>query len=182
MIKNVSVFGINGAGFLRLFSVISLVTIFLMSFSIDAAAQKTNFSGTWAFNESKSIFSQQGQGYGGARFAAKQLTVKQEGNNLTVDRLRTTQDGEDRTTTEKYTLDGKECINSNPRGGESKSVATWSADGKILSIVTKRTREGQEFKSTDVWKLSDPKILSIESTMPGRDGGERKNTLAYDKK
>lgn len=166
--------------------VISLAAVFLLSLSMDAIAQKTNFSGTWAFNESKSTLGQQGQGPGGARFAARQLTVKQEANNLTVDRLRVTQNGEERTTTDKYTLDGKVSINTNPRGGESKSVATWSADGKVLTIVTTRTfeRDGQsrEMKSTDVWKLSDPKTLSIESTSPGRDGGERKTTLVYDKK
>jgi len=184
MIKSVSIFQVISKN-MRFLTVISLVTLFLMSFVINTTAQKTNFSGTWAFNESKSTLGQPGQ-RAFPRFGARQLAVKQEGNILTVDRLSVGRNGEERTNTDKYTLDGKESVNTQARGGSSKSVATWSADGKSLTIVTTRTfeRDGQsrEMKTTEIWKLSDAKTLSIESTMPSREGGSNKITRVYDKK
>jgi hypothetical protein len=118
-------------------------------------------------------------GFGGGDFVAKQ-----EANLLTVERTRTNQSGESVKTTSNYTLDGKESINTTGRG-ESKSVATWSADGKSLTIVTTRTfeRDGQttEMKSSEVWSLPDAKILSIVTTM-NTPNGERKTTMVYDRK
>jgi len=75
-------------------------------------------------------------------------------------------------------------VNTTGRG-ESKSTATWSADGKTLTIVTTSTfeRDGQttEMKSTQVWSLTSPTALSIVTTMT-TPNGERKTTMVYDKK
>jgi len=94
---------------------------------------------------------QQGRGPGGG-FGSGNLVVKQESNNLVVERTRGEQ-----TVTFKYTLDGKESINSTGRG-ESKSTAGWSADGKTLKIVTIRSfsRDGQttEMKTAEEWTLT----------------------------
>jgi dipeptidyl aminopeptidase/acylaminoacyl peptidase len=116
---------------------------------------------------------------GGGNFVATQ-----EANLLTVERTRTGQDGQTMTITSKYTLDGKESVNTSPRG-ESKSVATWSPDSKTLTIVTSRTMEmnGETttMKSTEVWSLTDAKTLTVSSTRQGQNG-EVKSTLIYDKK
>jgi Tol biopolymer transport system component len=84
----------------------------------------------------------------------------------------------------KYTLDGKESINTSPRG-DSKSVAKWSADGKSLTIETSRTMdmngESRTMKSTEVWTLTDAKTLTVASTRQGQNG-EVKTTMVYDKK
>ncbi|HQM70886.1 MAG TPA: hypothetical protein PK521_16390, partial [Bacteroidales bacterium] len=97
---------------------------------------------------------------------------------LTVDRTRG-----DQTFSTKYTLDGKESVNATGRG-ESKSTATWSADGKSLTIVTTRTieRDGQtiQMKTTEVWTLTGTQ-LTIASTS-STPNGERKTTMVYDKK
>jgi len=97
---------------------------------------------------------------GGGNFVATQ-----EANLLTVVRTRTGQDGQPSTTTMKYTLDGKESINTSPRG-DSKSVAKWSADGKTLTIETSRTMdmngESRTMKSTEVWALTDAKTLTVK--------------------
>jgi hypothetical protein len=89
------------------------------------------------------------------------------------------------TTTMKYTLDGKESVNTSQRG-DSKSVATWSADNKSLSIATSRTFEmnGEKMtmNSTEVWSRTDAATLTVNSTRQGRDGEEVKVTLVYDKK
>ncbi len=151
----------------------------------NAQGSKANFSGTWAFNAEKSQMGEQGQG-GGMRGGGGggNMVVKQEGNLLTVDQTRTGQDGQSTTTTSKYTLDGKESVNTTGRG-ESKSIATWSADGKSINIVTSRSfeRDGQTttMKTTEVWSLTSPAALSVVSTM-NTPNGERKTTRAYDKK
>jgi Tol biopolymer transport system component len=84
----------------------------------------------------------------------------------------------------KYTLDGKESINTSPRG-DSKSIAKWSADGKSLSIETTRTMdmngESRTMKSSEVWTLNDPKTLSVNSTRDGMNG-EVKSNMIYEKK
>jgi FlaG/FlaF family flagellin (archaellin) len=66
--------------------------------------------------------------------------------------------------------------------GESKSTATWSADGKSLTVVTKATFNDTERTTTAVWSLTDANTLSIASTRQGQDGTPVKTTMVYDKK
>lgn len=154
--------------------VLSLIMAVLV---VNAQAGKTNFAGTWTLNTEKSTQPQGDQG--GGNFVATQ-----EANLLTVERTRIGQDGQSSTMTMKYTLDGKESINTSPRG-DSKSVAKWSADGKSLTIETSRTMdingESRTMKSTEVWTLTDAKTLTVASTRQGPDG-EVKATMVYDKK
>jgi Tol biopolymer transport system component len=168
--------------------ILSLTVFFAflcMPLTTTGQGSNANFTGTWAFNAEKSNLGDAPQG-GGQRggFGGGNFVAKQEANLLTVERTRTGQDGQTTTTTSKYTLDGKESINTTQRG-ESKSIATWSADGKSLTIVTTRTfeRDGQsmERKSNEVWSLTSPTTLSIVNTMTTPDG-ERKTTMVYDKK
>ena len=176
-IKNVR---ITRGSFLRLISLTILLVFFLFPLKVNAQG-KANFAGTWSFNETKSALGDAG----GFRRPAKQLTVKQEGNALTVDRLRANRDGEESTQTSKYTLDGKECSNTMSMGGNevtSKSILTWSADGKALTIAASTDYNGTTRKSTEVWKLTDAKTLSVASTSTNRDGAEVKATIVYDKK
>jgi hypothetical protein len=145
----------------------------LMPAVMNAQAGKVSFAGNWVLNNDKST---QMQGPGGGRMGGPNMTVTQEANLLT--RSRTTPDGSTRVL--KYTLDGKESVNSGGRG-DSKSTATWSADGKKLTIVTKFSFDGNERTSTEVWSLVDAKTLSIESTRPGPNG-DMTAKLIYDKK
>jgi hypothetical protein len=178
---------------MQILSFAVLFAFLCMPLAINAQGSKANFSGKWALNASKSDMGQppQGQGQppqgGGQRmggFGGGDFTATQEANLLTVERTRTGQDGQPMTMTSKYTLDGKESVNTTGRG-ESKSIATWSADGKSLTIVTTRTfeRDGQsmEMKSSEVWTLTSPTTMSIVRTMNTPDG-ERKTTMVYDKR
>ena len=167
----------------RFLSFILAVALLVPSLA-NAQTGKTNFAGSWSLNQSKSDMGQPGGGPGGGRMGGGDMTVKQEANLLSVDRTRPGQDGKMTTVTEKYTLDGKECVNTNPRG-ESKSVVTWSADGKSLSIATTRTMnfngESREMKSTAVWTLTDANTLTITNTMSSPNG-DRTVKMVYDKK
>lgn len=160
----------------NLIKLLSLAMILAFIMPVIAKAQgKANFAGSWALNESKSTMPEGGGG--GFRMGGTNFTINQEANLLT--RTSTGQDGTQRVA--KYTLDGKESVNTTGRG-ESKSVATWSADGKSLTIKTTSSFNGNEFKSTAVWSMPDAKTLSIATTSTGGDGTERKMIMVYDKK
>ena len=172
----------NVSGFMRLLS-LSLMVVFIVPAIANAQAGKTNFAGNWVMNAEKST-QPQGGGGGGQRMGGGNFVASQEANLLTVVRTRTGQDGQSTTMTSKYTLDGKESINTSPRG-DSKSVATWSADGKTLTITTSRTMdmngETRTMNSTEVWTLTDAKTLTVNSTRQGPNG-DVKSTYVYDKK
>jgi dipeptidyl aminopeptidase/acylaminoacyl peptidase len=164
--------------------VLFVLALIMAGLVVNAQTGKTDFSGTWNLNAEKSIQPQGDQGGGGMRMGGGNFVAKQVANLLTIERTRTGQDGQSTTTTMKYTLDGKESINTSPRG-DSKSVAKWSSDGKSLSIETSRTMDmnGQSttMKSTEVWTLTDAKTLTVASTRQGPNG-EVKTTMVYDKK
>lgn len=168
----------------QVLTALSLVLLLIAPVVINAQAGKTNFAGDWTMNADKSTLPQGGQGGGGMRMGAGNLVATQDANMLTVTRTRTGQDGQPSTSVMKYTLDGKESVNTSPRG-DSKSVATWSSDGKTLTIETSRTMdmngESRTMKSTEVWKLTDAKTLTISSTRQGPNG-EVKSNIVYEKK
>ena len=177
------------------FKVLSLLVMaaLLVPAALMGQGSKANFSGSWSYNADKSNAGQQqgqttgqaqGQRPGGQRMGGGDFIAKQDGNNLTVERTTNAPDGTANTVTSKYTLDGKESVNTTGRG-DSKSTATWSTDGKKLTIKTTRTmtRDGESrtTTSTEVWSLTDGKTLQIEMTMPSANG-ERKMTSVYNKK
>lgn len=180
MKKNVESLLVNRRNFLKL---ISLTVILLFIVPAMANAQgKADFSGTWAMNAEKSNLGAAGggPGGGGGRGGGGNFVATQDATTLSVERTRN-RNGEETKTTTKYTLDGKETVNTTGMG-ESKSTAKWSADGKSLTIVTSRSFNGNDMTSTEVWTLTDAKTLTIASTRPGMDGAEMKTTMVYDKK
>jgi hypothetical protein len=166
---------------IRIFQIltVSVIIALLAIPSISFAGDKTDFTGEWNLNESKSDL---GEGRG---FAAFKIVVKQEGNTLTIERTRSGRDGEERTNSETLTMDGKENINEGERGS-STSIVTWSDDGTTLTIKATRefNRQGETFEmnSTEVWTLAgDGMNLSIQSDISS-SRGERSATLVYEKK
>lgn len=154
--------------------------LFFTVFQANAQSTKTDFSGTWTFNESKS---QLGEGPG--RRAATQMVITQDANSLTNERTSTRQSGESFVMKEKYTLDGSESDNSS-ENRKKKSKASWSADMKDLTVtsntVMERNGNSMEMKSTEVYKLSsDKQTLTIETTMSSQRG-DFKTVLVYDLK
>ena len=154
--------GIIGTYLLRTL-LFTLVFCLFIPVITEAQTAKVNFSGSWVLNEAKSTLGDNTR-MGGGNFIAAQ-----EANLLSVERTRTNRDGETVTS---------------PRG-DSKSVASWSADGKTLTINTSRTFEmnGEtiNMKTVEVWSLTDPKTITIQSTATSPNG-ERKLSMVYDKK
>lgn len=162
-----------------------IMLAFIVPGMINAQSGKTNFSGTWAYNAEKSNTGGGGAGGGGGRgFGGGDMKVTQDGNVLTVATTRPGRDGgEPVTTTMKYTLDGKESVNTSQRG-DSKSTASWSGDGKTLTIKTSRTvefnGESRTMNSSEVWSMNG-NALSIATTMTTQNG-DMTSTRVYDKK
>jgi len=149
--------------------------------SVNGFAQgAANFSGSWAYNEAKSVL-----GEGGFRMISQTVTITQNDQTFVLERSFRGQDGEDRKMSETYTLDGKESVNP-VFNTSKKSKAVWSADNKVLTVssvmVFEMNGEQNEIKSVEVYKLGDGgKSLTIESKSSS-SMGERIYTLAYDKK
>jgi hypothetical protein len=164
----------------RLFPLLLLAGIFLfLSIPTDAMLKgKVDFTGKWALNEEKSTL---GEFRG---FSALALMVKQEKDAMQIERTRMGRDGETRTQSENLTTDG----NKNMDEGENRttaSVATWSKDGKSLSIQydIEFNRQGETFtmKRSEVWTLDETgKVLTIQSNSTSQRG-ETSVTLVYDK-
>lgn len=113
------------------------------------------------------------------------MAVTQDDLNLNIEKTSPGRDGEDRITKEVITLNGKECENVVFQSFKRKSVATWSADGKILTInsimVIDRDGESMEMKSSEIWKLSaDSSSILLESNT-ATPNGDMKSSLVYQK-
>ena len=163
---------------------IYLKSVFFMVLSLllSAAtyAQSANFSGSWAYNESKSKL-----GEGGFRMISQKLTITQNENSFTLERSFTGQDGTERKSNETYTLDGKESVNP-VFNTSKKSIATWSSDKKSLTVasvmVLEMNGDKMEIKTTEIYSLNDAdKSLSLNSHSTS-SMGDRTATLVYDKK
>ena len=156
-----------------------LLNVFLLA-SAFTYAQKPNYTGDWNFNEGKSQL-----GDGGMRMTSTKIKITQDANTIVLERTSKRQSGEEMTSKETITLDGKECENTIMANRTRKSTASWSADGKLLTItstsVFERDGNKMEIKSVEIFKLSDDgTALSIDATSTS-PRGERKQTLAYDK-
>jgi hypothetical protein len=181
MKKNVT----NLSGNLMKILSLTIMLAFIAPLMTNAQGGKANFAGNWTYNAEKSTQPPAGGGGGGmgggggrGGFGGGNFVATQDANLMSVSRTRTGQDGTPTTTVSKYTLDGKESVNTTPRG-DSKSVATWSADGKSLTIVTTASFNGNEMKTSQVWTLTAPKTLSITTTRNGQNG-EVKTTQVYE--
>jgi hypothetical protein len=134
------------------------------------AQGKTDFSGTWTFDEAKSDPAPAGRGRGGGGGGrgggrmggapATAMTIKQTAGELTIDR--TTAQGNQ---TVVFKLDGSESKNTIGMG-PATSKATW--DGARVVIATTQTvqgRGGQEVtvESKEIYSR-DGNTLTIETT------------------
>ncbi len=156
---------------------LAMIAAFIMPVTVKAQGDKADFSGIWTLNESKSSIPDEGIRLGSMIMGGREINVAQEANLLT--KKSTGRDGVERIA--KYTLDGKESLNM-MGDAESKSMATWSNDGKSLTIITFMEFNFEKRSVTSVWSMPDVKTLSVVISAQGRDGTERKMPMVYDKK
>ena len=94
-----------------------------------AGAQKSNFAGVWALDQSRS--------YNLPRTVKQTMTVTQEGDRVTVETEIESEQGK-RTVKDEYTLDGKEAeftpqLQNDPTA-KGKRTGHWAPGGKSFVI------------------------------------------------
>ena len=122
-------------------------------------------------NESKSKLAERS-------FAPNKLVIVQKGNDLSLETHNVFQ-GEERTRSSKYTMDGKECVNPGFRDSEIKSTAVWSGDKKSLTITSKFAMQNGDMTMKAVYKM-DGNNLVVESSSSS-SFGDRSETQVFDK-
>jgi len=158
---------------LKNFSSIICLLIFA-SFTISAFAQNPDLSGKWKLNDTKSKLASE------FSFAPKSLTITQEANLMTVERVSDFQ-GQEFTSKSTYTLDGKESKNAGFQGMENVSVAQWSDDGQSLSIVTTIETQNGEMHIRGVYSMEDGNLAVVNGMEGGPMGDREPEKWVFDK-
>lgn len=149
------------------------LTMILLLAGIAVNAQQVDISGKWKLNTTKSSL-----GYDFS-LAPKQLNIVQQENALSMERF-TEMMGQSLNYTDKFTLDGKECINEGMAGADRKSVVNWGEDKKSLIIKTKiPTEEFGEVEVTETLSVDDSTLTLKSLAVSGM--GELYEIFVFDK-
>jgi len=150
-----------------------ILVIALALLSTTGFAQKVNFSGSWKFN---SELSEQGDQFS---LAPNSIVVEHTKKTLEIER-NSTWDGQDYTTNDVFTLDGKECENSTVMDMVKKSTATYDKKAKKLSInSTVLMDDGNELNLFEIMSMDGDKLI-VETTMSSTYG-DMSEKFVFDK-
>ena len=150
-----------------------LLFVIVMALATMAASAQANFSGSWKLNSSKSELNDQWS------MAPKSIDIKQSGNELGVDKHVSFQNN-DMTISDKFTLDGKECINQGWGDTEKKSTVNWSDNKKSLVINTSISmRDGGTMTIKETYSM-DGAALVLDSHASSSYGDVEEH-MVYDK-
>ncbi|MBD0372583.1 MAG: hypothetical protein ICV60_17195 [Pyrinomonadaceae bacterium] len=145
----------------------------VFALALVGASAKANFSGTWTLDKTKS------EGLP-ASVKDQVMTIKQEGDKLTIDSKLTLEQGE-QVTNDVYTLDGKPAdFTSKGMGGvegHGKRTAKWSSDGNGIEVseeINYDTVQGAvTVNIARKWALSaDGKALTIDMDITSPMGSQ----------
>lgn len=135
--------------------------------------QKTNFSGTWNINREKSELNDQ------FSMAPNSLVVDQSKKALSIQRNSSWQ-GQDFSTTDTFTLDGKECENVGFMDMVKKSTADWNDDKKSIKITsTIEMQDGSDMTITENLSLDGENL--VLHTSASSSYGEMSEVFVFDK-
>jgi len=141
--------------------------------SVLVSAQGPDFTGTWKLNASKSKLGDQ------FSMAPREIIITQKANDLAVEKHSSFQDQEF-TTTDKFTLDGKECVNTGWQDSQKKSTVAWADDKLSMKITSKlNIGDGGEMTIVEVLKMDGPNMV-IESSASS-SYGDMSETMVYEK-
>jgi len=133
-----------------------------------------DFSGSWKLNSSKSKLGDQ------FSWAPKEIIVTHKGNDMSMEKQFDMQ-GQEVSINDKFTLDGKECVNAGMMDTQKKSTAVWAADKKSLKITSKiPLQDGGDISVTEVYKMDGANMV-IEMNSSS-SFGDMSETQVYDKK
>jgi hypothetical protein len=150
--------------------IMTLTTLLFLAILVSA---QTDFTGKWKINKEKSTLNNE------FSMAPSDINITQNGNDIKIDRQVNFQ-GQDITISEKFTLDGKECINDGMMDSKKKSVAQFSDDKKVLTIDSKLPmQDGGEIAIKEVFSIAEGKLF-VESSS-NSSWGEMKEKWAFEK-
>jgi hypothetical protein len=117
--------------------------LILICISVIASAN-VNFSGNWKLNNEKSQLNEQ------FSMAPEKIVITHEGNDLKLERHSSFQ-GNPYVISDRFTLDGEECINDGWMDTKKKSTALWDDNKNKLTITTKfPMQDGSEMTIKEV--------------------------------
>jgi hypothetical protein len=159
------------------FMLLLIAPALLLSYAL--APERVNLSGTWNLNESKSELGNF------VRFTTRKIKVEQKDDAIIISKTSPSRSGEDVTTIETLSFDGKESESTVFGSSKKKSTAKWSEDGKSFNvnytIALERNGETNNINGTETWTLTnDGKSLSLQ-TVSASPQGERTIKAIYDK-
>ena len=141
--------------------------------SVIVSAQTPDFSGSWTLNKANSKLNDQ------FSMAPKDIIVAHAGNDFDIEKHSSFQ-GNDFTIKDKFTLDGKECINPGWQDSQKKSTAVWSDDKLSLKITTKFPMgDNGEMTINELYKMNGSNLV-VETTASS-SFGDVAETLVFDK-
>ena len=172
-------------------SVLLLTAVFFTLTSM--APHRSNFSGNWKLNESKSVRGNSLCIYDpGDRMRSNTMKITGHADFLTIDVVNSSLDGPLVTRREKLTFDGKESEVTLIRRGKIRRgkmfTVKWSDDGQTMTVNSivylDINGKKQEFKVTEIWKLiNNGKSISLQANAKSTfwGFGERTWKFVYDK-
>lgn len=158
--------------------ILVLAPVFLLSFT--SLPDRVNFSGEWKLNPDKSDLGQF------ANFATTSIKTDQSNDAIIIARTAPSFQGDENTTSETLTFDGKETATKLIGESSKKSKMKWTDDGQSFSITYTLNLDfnGQQMviQGTEKWSLAnDGKTLVVENNSSS-DFGDMTTKSVYDKK
>jgi hypothetical protein len=143
---------------------LALVTALAVVLAVGAMAQgKTDFSGNWKRDATKSDAPQMGRGGpgGGAPMGDVTLAIAQTAADITMERKM----GEN-VQKSTYKLDGSESVSTSPRGGDIKSKAKWDGANLVIESTQTMSMGGNEMTITskEIWSLGADGAITVVTT------------------
>jgi hypothetical protein len=154
------------------------------------AQAKTNFSGSWTFDQGKSDPPPAqgrrgggGGGRGGGGGVPASLTIEQTPTQITIERAM----GPAGTTSAVYKLDGSESTNALGDVFLSRSKVSWEGPNLVITTVKNQGQGPNGMMSEDLKEVYslDGGVLTVVATMrttPSTPNSDRTRKLVYNKK
>jgi hypothetical protein len=147
-----------------------LLALSLLTLMVNA---QSDFSGKWKLNKDKSTLNQD------FSMAPSEIIIIQSKDTIKVERHSNFQ-GNDFTIKDKYSLDGKECINDGMMDTKKKSTAVFSSKKDSLTVVSKiPMQDGADMVIKEIYLLRDGNFILNSSS--SSSFGDMKEKMVYDK-
>lgn len=151
--------------------IIYLFVFTLITFT--SMGKVADFSGTWNLNKSQSTLNEQ------FSMAPSQIILVQTADLLDVEKHANFQ-GQDYTINDKFTLDGKECINAGWQDSKKTSTVAWSEDEKQMTVTSKiPMQDGGEMTITEAYQMEGNQLKVAVSA--SSSFGDLTETYLFDK-